>query len=291
MEETSTSFAEIPIEYIYEDDDQPRENFGSEDDNNPLLVSMKLVGTGNAILVRKHDDTKFEIMDGHRRYRFAKKMGQRKVWCRVFPKIHKGEFALMRYHFQNVRRGWKPLERAEALVQIQEGRKLKTYKEIGDLVNLSESTVRQAMELRNLKLDHLALMERYGLTAAYRNEFVRLKPKLRRIKDIEPKDIVVNLFGRVQRKTIKSSKEFRTLGSIFSRASANESEIYRYLQNPEMTVADLERRCSTTGFSLLIEKMLQQVAGKRAASVPLSDHEEKGLEQLYRLLKASYGSS
>jgi hypothetical protein len=92
----------------------------------------------------------------------------------------------------------------------------------------------------------------------------------------------------VQRKIIKSSKEFRVLGSIFNRASANEQEIHRYLKNQNMTVADLERRCSTSGFSLLIEKMLQEIAGKRNASVPLSDPEEKGLEQLYRMLKQEY---
>lgn len=288
MKEPTPYYAEIPIDLIEEDPDQPRENFGSEDDDNPLLVSMKTVGTGNAILVVKHDDTKYVVIDGHRRYRFAKKMGQTNVWCRVYPRLHKGEFTLMRYHFQNIRRGWKPLERAEALIQIQDARKLKTYKEVGDLVNLSESTVRQAMELRSLKLEHLSLMDHYGLTAAYRNEFVRLKPKLRRIKDIEVRQIITDLFDRVQRKVIKSSKEFRALGSIFSRASANEQEIYRYLKNTNMTVSDLERRCSTSGFSLLIEKMLQQVAGKRAASVPLSEHEEKGLEQLYQILKQSY---
>ncbi|MBI4426275.1 MAG: ParB N-terminal domain-containing protein [Candidatus Kerfeldbacteria bacterium] len=278
-------FAEIPIEQIQEDPNQPRENFGSEDDDNPLLVSMKTLGTGNAVLVQKVDEQKYTIMDGHRRYRFAKKIGQKTIWCHVYAQLHKGDFALMRYHFQNVRRGWKPLERAEALVQIQEARKLKTYKEVGDCVNLSESTVRQAMDLRHLKLEHLSLMEKYGLSSAYRNEFVRLKPKMRKIQDIEVGDIIVNLFDRVQRKIIKSSKEFRILGSIFNRASANEQEIYRYLKNQEMTVADLERRCSTSGFSLLIEKMLQQLAGKRSAGVPLSDHEEKALQELYRILK------
>jgi hypothetical protein len=183
------------------------------------------------------------------------------------------------------------LERAEALTQIQEARQLKTFKEIGGLVNLSESTVRQSMELRNLKLEHLSMMERFHLSAAFRNEFVRLKPKLRKIKEFEVGHIIENLFDRVQRKVVKSSKEFRTLGMIFNRASANENEIYRFLKNPAMAVVDLERRCSTTGFSLLIEKMLQQIAGKRSAGVPLSDHEENGLEQLYRLLKPTYAKN
>lgn len=287
MKDTSPYFAEILLEQIQEDENQPRENFGTEDDNNSLLLSMKDLGTGNAVIVKKLDEANYLIMDGHRRYRFAKKLGHKTIWCHVYPQLHKGDFALMRYHFQNVRRGWKPLERAESLVQIQESRKLKTYKEVGAAVNLSESTVRQAMELRNLKLEHLALMEKYGLSGAYRNEFVRLKPKLRRIKDIEVRDIILNLFERVQRKVIRSSKEFRTLGSIFNRASANEAELYRYLQNPHLTVTDLERRCSTSSFSLLTEKMLQQLTGKRAAGVVLSDHEEKGLEQLSRLLKAT----
>ncbi len=288
MTEQEFQFTEIPLAYIQEDPDQPRENFGSEDDVNPLLTSMQIVGTGNAILVEKHDPKKYVVIDGHRRYRFAKKMKKHKIWCRVFPRLPRGELTLMRYHFQNVRRGWKPLERAEALMQIQESRKLKTYKEIGSIVNLTESTVRQSMELRNLKLEYLALMEHYGLSASYRNEFVRLKPKLRRIREFEVSDIIRNLFERVQRKLVRGSKEFRTLGMIFNRASANEPEIERWLNHPNMTIMELERRCSTSGFSLLTEKLLQQLAGKQSSDVPLSDQEEQSLEQLYTLLKHRY---
>lgn len=291
MADSVPYYSEIPIDYIHEDDDQPRQNYGNEGDDNPLLTSMKAVGIGNAILVKKHDDKKYVILDGHRRYRFAKKANLKKVWCRVYTDVSKGDFALMRYYFQNIRRGWKPLERAESLIQIQEGKRLKTYKELGTMVNLSESTVRQAMDLRNLKLEYIEMMEKYGLPSSYRNEFVRLKPKLRKIKDIEVGKIITIIFERVQQKVIKNSKEFRTLGSIFNRASANEEEIYRYLNNPTLTVVDLERRCSTSGFSLLIEKMLQQVAGKRSAGVPLSDPEEKGLEQLYQMLKHTYSKT
>lgn len=285
MKDISSIFAEIPLSQIQEDENQPRENFGTEDDNNPLLVSMKTLGTGNPIQVMKRDNDSYVIMDGHRRFRFAQKLGLQSVWCRVYPKIHPGDFALMRYHVQNIRRGWKPLERAESLVQIQEARKVKTFKELAASVNLSESAVRQTIQLRNLKLEYLSLMNKYGLSSAYQNEFVRLKPKLRKIKDIEVKTIMVTLFDRVQRKVIKNAKEFRTLGMIFNRATANEGEIYRYLKNSDMTVADLERRCSTSGFSLLIEKMLQEITSKRSAGVPLSDREEAGLKQLAELFQ------
>lgn len=288
MKNIPPQFDEIPIEKIQEDPNQPREDFGTDGDNNPLLVSMRTMGTGNPIQVMELVKDKYVIMDGHRRFRFAKALGLSSVWCRVYPKLHRGDFELMRYHVQNIRRTWKPLERAESLVQIQEAKRLKTFKEVADHVNLSESAVRQAIKLRNQKLEHLALMEKYHLPATYRNEFVRLKDKLCKIKTFEVDEIILNLFDRVQRRVIKSSKEFRKLGSIFRRATANEDALSQYLSNPDMTVSELERYSSTSSFSLLIENMIQQVAGKRSGGVVLSEREEQGLEQLYRLLKMSY---
>ena len=281
-------FREIPLNQIQEDPDQPREDFGTENDNNPLLNSMRAMGTGNPIQVMELEQGKYIIMDGHRRYRFSKAMGVPSVWCRVYPKLHRGDFELMRYHIQNIRRTWKPLERAESLVHIQEAKRLKTYKEIAQHVNLSESAVQQAMKLRNQKLEHLALMEKYHLPAAYRNEFVRLKDKLCKIKDIEVDQIIHNLFDRVERRVIKSAKEFRRLGSIFRRATSNEQAIFEYLSDPNMTVSELERCSSTSGFSLLIENMIEQVTGKRSGGVVLSEREEQGLQQLFVLLKTSY---
>ncbi|MBI3956781.1 MAG: ParB N-terminal domain-containing protein [Candidatus Kerfeldbacteria bacterium] len=282
-------FKDIPIDQIREDINQPREELGTDGDNNPLRMSIKAMGTGSPILVLEEEKNKYKIMDGHRRFRVSKALGHTSVWCRVYPQeLSRGDFELMRYHVQNVRRTWKPLERAESLVQIKDARRLKTLKELAQCVNLSESAVQQTMKLRNQKLEHLALMEHYKLPPAYRNEFVRLKDKLCRIREFEIDQIIHNLFDRVQRKVIKSAKEFRRLGSIFRRATSNEQAIYEFLSDSDMTVSELERCSSTSGFSLLIENMIEQVAGKRSGGVVLSEREEQGLEQLYGLLKTAH---
>lgn len=289
MNSSDPAFAEIPIDQIEEDPDQPRENFGMEGENNPLLLSIKSLGVGNAVLVLKADKDKYLIVDGHRRFRAAKGLGAKKIWCRVYPKLNPGDFALMRYHVQNIRRQWKPLERAQSFVQIQQSRKIKTIKEIATLVHLSESTVRQAMALRNLKIEHLDLMNQYGLGPAYKNEFVRLRGKLRKIKEVEINDIIHNIFDRVQRKVIKSSKEFRKLGSIFNRATINEAEIYRFLKNPQMTVQELESRCSTSSLSLQTEQMIKKFIGMQSTGVTLSEQEDMGFRHLHHLLHKKYG--
>jgi len=83
-------------------------------------------------------------------------------------------------------------------------------------------------------------MDDHKLGPSYQVEFVKLFEKLRPIKNFTVDDIIKTLFERVQHKVIRSSKDFRTLGRIFLRATANHGYIYAFLSNPDMTVEELE---------------------------------------------------
>ena len=278
------TFLEIPVNKIQRDVNQPRRDFGTEGDTNRLLLSIEQYGIENPISVSELEDGRYIIIDGHRRYICAQKLGYEQVPCRVYPKLSNAELETRRYEIQNNRRSWKPMERSEALERIKAEMGFSSNRLLADHLGITEAVVANSLQLRKQKMDYIELMERYDLSESYRIEFVRLKPKLRKIRNVEVDDIIINLFNRIQHKVIKNAKELRKLGSIFLRATANEEELARYLVDPDMTVHELEQRTLQSGFSLHIEQLIKGISQKRAEGVAFSSQEKAFLEQLKKLL-------
>lgn len=278
-------FKELPLDKIQQDPDQPRRDFGTEGDENRLVVSLKEYGIQEPIKVSEFEPGKYLIIDGHRRYICAQKLGFKTVPCRIYPVMKGGILESLRYEIQNNRRPWRPLERAEGLAGIKEKMGFKTNKELAAFLGIHESGIANSLQLRTQKVNYLTMMHNYGLSESYQVEFVRLKPKLRKIKNLEVSDIIKAIFEKVQHKVIRSSKDFRKLGRIFLRATANEPELHKFLTNPDMRVEELEQRTIQSGFSLLIEQLIQKVATKRKNGVAFSSQEKDFLNQLFALLK------
>jgi ParB/RepB/Spo0J family partition protein len=275
---------DLPIDQIQRDPDQPRRDFGTEGDGNLLLVSIKNRGMKYPIIVSEFEEGKYLIIDGHRRLICAQKLGYETVSCRIYPRSSMGELEMDRYAMQNVRKPWRPLERSDALERIKAKMGFRTNREFSEALGVAESSIANSLQLRREKMNYLGLMEKYDLAESYRIEFVRLKPKMRKIRDIEVPDIIEILFERVQSKVIKNAKEFRKLGRIFLRATANEEELYRFLTDPDITVKELDKRTTQSGFSLLIEQLSQKITAKKQEGVTLTSQEKVSLEQLRDLL-------
>lgn len=279
-------FMEIPIEKIQMDANQPRTDYGTEGDENRLLVSIRDIGLQVPIKVMKQKDGDgFLIIDGHRRYICAKKLNFKKLPCVVEENLSLGQLELRRYETQNNRRDWKPIERSEAFHRIKESMNYRTNKELAKALRLSESIVADILNLKNLQLRYLSLMMEYDLSQAYQSEFVKLYPKLRKIREFEVDEIILNIFERVKHQVIKTSKDFRRLGRIFKRASANEEEIYTYLKDADMTVSELVGRTEQSGFSGLATDLINQIGKKRKDGQAYTSKEKTILQQLRKLLK------
>ncbi len=285
MQKYKYTFKELPISQVERDPNQPRKDFGTDGDENRLLTSIEQYGIEQPIIVSQVEDRRYIILDGHRRYICAKKLGFKTLPCRVYPKLPSGEFESRRYEIQNNRRPWKPLERSEAIQRIKNYLRFETNKQIASHLHISESVIGNSLQLRSEKMEHLEMMAKYGLSEAYQVEFVRLKPKIRKIREFEVDDVIQKLFEKVQHKVIRSAKDFRKLGRVFLRATANEKEVYRFLSNPDMTINELENKTVHSGFSLLIEQLIQKVAGKRKDGEAFTSQEKTMLTQLSDLLK------
>lgn len=277
-------FKQLPVDQIERDANQPRIDFGTEGDENRLLVSIKKHGIQQDLVVTELEDNRYRIIDGHRRYICAQKLEFAKVPCRIYPKMSVGELETRRYEIQNNRRQWKPAERADALERIKTAMTFRTHQEVAEHLGMSRTAVANSLQLRKEKMSHIGLMEKYDLSESFRVEFVRLKPKMRKIKNIEVDNIIINIFDRVQHKTIRNAKDLRKLGRIFERATANEEELHNFLLNPDMTVAELEQHTLQSGFSLNIERIIREIGAKRQKGIAFSSKEKAFLEQLRSLL-------
>ena len=285
MNNHKTLFKELPLEHIEPDSNQPRKlEYATPRDKEKLMNSIKQFGLEEPLMVTEIEDNRYLIIDGHRRYDCLKDLGVKSIICQIYPKLNEGELHLRRYEKQNNRRAWKPQEKSNALHSIKTSLNLKTINELAELISLSRTVVSNSLQLREQKLEYLQVMEKYELTEAYRLEFIRLRPKLRRVKKYEVHDIIKIIFEKVKHKVIRSSKDFRKIAKVFARAAANEEEIIEFLSDPDTTVAALDLKTIQSGFSLHIEQLIQEISAKRKSGTPFSSKEEIQLLELKKLL-------
>lgn len=277
------SFQELPINHLQIDNNQPRKDYGTKEDKGILKKSIQERGILNPIAVNQVENDRYTIIDGHRRYKAAKELELATVPCIIYAKLKDAEFEIRRFELQNNRRPWKPLERSNAFSRIKDLLHLRNNQQLADLIGVSKSLVNNSLQLREIKLEYVTLMERYGLTEAYQTEFVRFKSKIRRIGDFEVDDIIENLFQRVKNKVIKSAKEFRKLGRIFLRATANEAALLNFLSNPDMTTKELEKQSVRSNRSLYVELLTQQLSQDLQKGIEPNPQDIEGVRQLIKI--------
>jgi ParB/RepB/Spo0J family partition protein len=282
MKEYRTIYEEIPIEYLIGDTNQPRKIVEVD---KALLASVKERGIQTPLIVMKINDTKFIILDGHRRRKAGQLCNIKKIWCKVYlDPLTAAEAEIIRYQVQNVRKNWTPPERSNSIYRIKQEKNLKD-KELAELLNVSTTLVSNSIQLRELKADYMEKFLEYGLKESYRVEFLRLKPKLTNIRNFDIDDIIDIIFKKVKRKVIKSSKEIRKLGRVFNRASANEKELFNFLSNEDVTVNDLDRKTIVSGFSFRLLQLIEDLKARKSKGIKKYDAKEQVLvDNLTKLL-------
>lgn len=273
MPESAPTFRDLPIDQVEQDPDQPRKDFAVEADNNRLLISIREIGIQQPIVVLQVGESRYKIIDGHRRHIAARELGFKTAPCRIFTKLPKGELERLRFEIQNNRREWRPLERSDALERIKTLKGFRTNRELALCLGLSETVIHFSLQLRKQTLEYIGLMEKFELPETYRVEFMNLKPKIRKIRDLEVSDITIILFEKVKHSVMKNAKSFRKLKKIFLRAHLNEKELYEFLTDPDMTVDDLLERTVQSGPSLLVEKLLVELGKifQKGSDIPDQD--------------------
>lgn len=276
-------FRELSLREIEGDPNQPRKGLGLRGDQNRLHKSIRCYGIEDPLKVCEVSEGRYKIMDGHRRFSCAKRMGLKTVPCRIYPNMSDGEFEARRYEMQNNRKSWKPLEKANALHKIQTQLNA-TKKEMADLIGVTSTAIVHFSQLRDTRMEYLEMMAENGMKESHRIEFMRVLPKLRKVREYEIDDIVKIVFDKIKDQVIKHSRDFRKLSKIFERATLNESEIHSFLEHPQMTITELDQRTLQSGFSLQVESIINDLSYKKTEGIELTKKEKMHLKNLAKLL-------
>lgn len=277
-------FQDLSLDKLECDPNQPRKDFGTEGDANALLQNIAEAGIEVPLAVMVVAPDRYIILDGHRRYKCAQKLKFPTVPCRIYEKLSPAEIERKRYNIQNNRRPWRPLERSNAIERIKEAAGLRSEKEVADFLGMSISVVNCSLRLRREKMEYIEMMERYGLAQAYRDEFLKLRPKIFKIKNFEADDIISIVFKKIEDEVITSSKDLRTLKRFFIRDAVNENALEAFLSDHAMRVSQLERHAVQNGFSYLVDQLVKKIAESLQNGKEFTPQERPILVQLRDLL-------
>lgn len=283
---------EIDINQIQQNPYQPRSESildikdpDSEVKNRRLLNSIQRRGILDPIKVTRIDENLYQIVDGHRRHFCAKKLGFKFVPCVIYQESDKREIERDKFDLQTNQLPWKPLERANLYNYVKVINNFEKPREIAEFLNVSEASVAYSLQIRDQNVNDLDSMQKYDLNNTFRLEFVRLKPRLRKIKEYEVTSIVECLFKKIKNGVITNARNFRKLSKIFERASVNEKEIYEFLSNNDMTIDELDERTTRTGFSKRIDQLIHDIAEQQKNGTIFEDKEIDLLKKLQILIQ------
>lgn len=283
------TFQDLTLEKLECDPNQPRKDFGTDGETNPLMENMREMGIEVPLAVMIVAPDRYLILDGHRRYKCAQKLKLPTVPCRIYEMLSPAEMERKRYNIQNNRRPWRPLERSNAIERIKEATGLKTDKDVAQFVGLSVSVVNCSLRLRKEKMEYIEMMERFNLAQAYRDEFLKLRPKIHKVKNFEADDIIQIVFQKIENGKINSAKELRMLKRIFNRDSVNENALELFLTDPDMTIPILERHTVQSGFSWLVDQLMKKIGESAQTGKDFTPQEKPILIQLRDLLNNVIG--
>ncbi len=163
-EKKSTGVAEIEIDKIRANPNQPRKNF-DEEALKELAASIKVHGIVQPIILNKQDDGNYLIIAGERRYRAAKLCG-----LKVVPAVIKNytdkqvkEISII----ENLQReDLNPIEAARSIKELMDEYNL-TQEVVSERIGKSRSNVANTLRLLTLTPEVLAMVENGKLSAGH----------------------------------------------------------------------------------------------------------------------------
>jgi len=280
---------DIPLDQIESDPHQPRKEFGVDenDKKNRLMLSMQDAGQLNTIAVRKMGKDQYRVIAGERRLLAARLLKWPSLRCDIHIVTDEGDVKRMRFDLENNHRLWRAPERSREVKGIKTLKRFETAKEVGDFLHMTESSMTVSLELQKKYDKYQEVMDEYGLPESYREEFIRLEPRIRPIRDFTKDKIIKNLFTRVKHQVIHNAKDFNRLGIIFIRAHNNEKEIYAYLSDPDMKVGELADRIKRDSLIRDIESVMRQTSKRLSEGVAFPPEVRKAMIQFRALLNKS----
>jgi len=158
-------FAEIPIDHLRPNPQQPRYHFDQEA-LEELAASIRLHGVLQPLLVSEDSPGQYLLITGERRWRAARLAGLATVPAVIRERITEEQQLELALVENLQRRDLTPLEESRAFEQLQSGLGL-SQQEIADRVGMDRSTVANSLRLLKLPPEVQEMVERGELSAGH----------------------------------------------------------------------------------------------------------------------------
>lgn len=284
-------FEELPISILEEDVEQPRKEIAIHDLGSRLVKSIQHLGIQQPVAVNQISDStgnRFVVIDGHRRLKCAKELKYEKIYCKIYFDLKAQDLERIRFELQNNRREWKPIERSNSLEKIRVLFGVE-QNELAKIVHLSPSVVCGSLKLRSQTMSQLEQFATLGLNESFQIELARIKTRLRKIGNFEMSDIIEILLNKITSNVIKNHRDIRKLGRIFVRAHANKDAIEKFLSEPDMTIAELDKRTGQSALSLAMEQLRDELIRCKEKALVITAADRENFKQLLVVLESVPG--
>jgi ParB family chromosome partitioning protein len=158
-------FAEIPIDQLRPNPQQPRHRFDRES-LEELAASIQLHGVLQPLLVSEEPPDRYILITGERRWRAARLAGLATVPAVIRERVEDNEQLELALVENLQRRDLTPLEESRAFDHLRSSLGL-SQQEIADRVGMDRSTVANALRLLKLPAEVQEMVERGELSAGH----------------------------------------------------------------------------------------------------------------------------
>jgi hypothetical protein len=115
--------------------------------------------------------------------------------------------------------------------------------------------------------------------------FLRLLPKLRKIKQFQPDNIIKILFRKIEDNLLYRATDFTDLRKIFSMAALHEEQLEQFLTEPKMSITELRELTQLSGVASHIKNLIQELSVKKNLNIRLTETERVVFDDLYKLME------
>ena len=200
--EADKRLAQIPIESIVPNPNQPRMTF-DEESIAELAQSIRQVGLIQPLVVRREDDH-YELVAGERRLRACKSLGMTEVTCIVQKEVQEEASAMMALIENLQREDLYFLEEAQCYFALLTNYSL-TQEELAQRLGKSQSSIANKLRVLRLSAQVKDAMKDQGLTERHARALLKLKDEkdqLSIVRRIGEKNLSVKETEKMVEKTL-----------------------------------------------------------------------------------------
>jgi ParB/RepB/Spo0J family partition protein len=230
---------EIALSKIMIDENQPRKLF--DDEKLAFLIqSIKKYGIQEPLKIEEVGNG-YLLVDGERRFRAARELKMPDVPCIVLPPSNKVDRLVKQFHIQDKHEDWTPTEKAFTVWKLSEEMGI-NVKDLTQLLGMNRHTVGRYLAFSAI-IDKRSF-ERSNVPLNMVHSISGLKNHIKKVfieNDIDytrtfEKDLENAIFYRVKNQMITKTSDY---GHIKDAASASPKNIFKFIENKDLTVDEL----------------------------------------------------